>query len=828
MADPKYIFFAGYKVPIEVDAAVISYRDPKALQFYLTELIADPAAVEKGLVLQSLQYRGTEFEDDEEGQRWKPLFEAALKKRDEEAAKKKAEEDALKAAQAAAAGAPADGEATPPPDAPPPEEPPPAPKERLVTFNYRLGSDDTQNQVGRRLTRLPFNSPAIPGFDGGEGHIKDFRALQNILFQVILHHDGALNSIEGYNALVAKRMSAHFLIDFDGTIHQTLDTYHMGVMVGRNDNHAIHVVLNNPALPERGFGLDPPRTAFRRVINGQPRIGLSYTDAQYLSLIGLLRAMITPITAKSGKQWLAAPILARKCFPPSDQKNGRVLDDALTQTAHESFVGFMGHYHCNPTKWDPGPGFDWGRVTEGLHGSRSTLPVRLPGTDAIVFKSGIDQTKTFNAYHEHVEAGANGGWYPIGINQTWHSGVHLRSPQGRAVVSMFKGSIIAARNAARAFRGSPSFVLMRHELPPLPNPGGDPIPRPFYSLIMHLQHYSVVRRNNLNNFKKIGWIDALLSGDFSTPKGLPRDMHADTPFAREHLPPTVFDARKLEDDEAKLNARIAFSEGKVLLCDIPVRAGDPVGFSDFFGVDLDSSEPMIHIEVFSVDNLFPNANEKGREWYLVEGDLDDDSLASVTLPMREISRGLRLSNRTLSANEIVFKRSEIQDFFNSSATLSVKQRFRRMITYHISEWSSVTDWTRTADSAVGWQWQTQEAFSDWLWHWVPFRWLTPQVAEALTLPADHKFYYYNPIHFVQFVNSNYTGKVTRKQQLSKAEELKLEYEQLERKGEGRTSLESKRMQEIARQLEGAKPKPGSRASSITDATTWDAAEWPPP
>ena len=122
MADPKYIYFAGYKVPIETEAAVITYRDPEAIQFYLPELIADPVALEKGLKLQSMKHPGTEFEDDEEGLRWKQLWEEALKKKAEEDARKKAEEDALKAAAAAGGAAapaadgaaPADGAAAAP------------------------------------------------------------------------------------------------------------------------------------------------------------------------------------------------------------------------------------------------------------------------------------------------------------------------------------------------------------------------------------------------------------------------------------------------------------------------------------------------------------------------------------------------------------------------------------------------------------------------------------------------------------------------------------------------------------------------------------------
>ncbi|MEM7152516.1 MAG: peptidoglycan DD-metalloendopeptidase family protein [Myxococcota bacterium] len=71
--------------------------------------------------------------------------------------------------------------------------------------------------------------------------------------------------------------------------------------------------------------------------------------------------------------------------------------------------------------------------------------------------------------HKEVETSREGGCFPLGANNLWHGGVHVRTPPRADLHAPFDGDIVAIRldpdpATAMGRFGSMNFVLMRHEI----------------------------------------------------------------------------------------------------------------------------------------------------------------------------------------------------------------------------------------------------------------------------------------------------------------------------------------------------------------------------
>lgn len=69
-----------------------------------------------------------------------------------------------------------------------------------------------------------------------------------------------------------------------------------------------------------------------------------------------------------------------------------------------------------------------------------------------------------------VVEGQDGGFFPLGVNNFWHGGVHLPANAGSIVRAPFDGKIVAVRlgattAASEAAYGNLNFILLRHEIP---------------------------------------------------------------------------------------------------------------------------------------------------------------------------------------------------------------------------------------------------------------------------------------------------------------------------------------------------------------------------
>jgi len=220
--------------------------------------------------------------------------------------------------------------------------------------------------------------------------------------------------------------------------------------------------------------------------------------------------------------------------------------------------------------------------------------------------------------HAKLDASSSGGYFPLGINNSWHGGLHLPAPQGSTLVAPFDATIVAARldpdpDHALHHEGHSNFILLRHQLSEaahalfqgkspddvepgtMPAAGAPPDPRrTLYCLLMHLQPLAIT--------------DALAK---------------DFPWVAK-LDPALRTPSRTADGMAKVLTDLS----------IPVRSGDPLWASGRArGFTADGSTTalfdQLHWELFSEHLLTP-------EWDPPLEDLTDD--LTLDVPRHVIDR----------------------------------------------------------------------------------------------------------------------------------------------------------------------------------------------
>jgi N-acetylmuramoyl-L-alanine amidase len=351
---------------------------------------------------------------------------------------------------------------------------------------------------------------------------KRLEELQGIVSQFILHFDGCVNSRSCFKSMHNRPrprgesgcgLSAHFMIDADGTIYQTLDLIERAYHAEEANTASIGVEICNRGRVDRGEWSKLPadyRTRPTRdvVVNGEHHLAYEFRPEQYDSIIALTRVLLRIFPR------------IRPIVP--EEPDGRVILDTLADPM--SFAGILGHLHVDlqKQKWDPGP-LDFHRILRALNGFAFPVQVRsfteVPRTEA-------DLLAARRALFYNAEERAT-GYFPLESGRLWHSGVHLRSARGSIVRAPTRGRIVAARRATAA-GSSRSFVLIRHEL----DLDGTTIT--FYSLLVHLDLTDTV-----TDGESIPWLRSIGRGSAAQ--------------------------------------RVALDAGEVVLLDERVEAGDPVG-----------------------------------------------------------------------------------------------------------------------------------------------------------------------------------------------------------------------------------------------------------
>ena len=325
--------------------------------------------------------------------------------------------------------------------------------------------------------------------------------LQAIVSQFVLHFDGCVNSRSCFKSMHNRTrpsggsgcgLSAHFMIDTDGTIYQTLDLAERAYHAEQENSISVGVEICNRGRYKADEMNKLPaewRTRPRKivVINGAKYDAYDFRPEQYESIVALTRTLLR---------------IFPKMKPEVPEKNGEVIMDTLPDPL--SFHGIVGHLHVDldKQKWDPGA-LDWKRILRALQGF--VFPVQIRAFTEVP-RTRDDLLAARKAAFYASEDRAT-GFFPLAPGRLWHSGVHLRTRSGAVVSAPTRGRMVAARIAERN-GSSTAFVLIRHEV----EVEGQVIV--FFSLLAHLALPAFGADN------PVPWMQALMAPDRAAARGV--------------------------------------------------------------------------------------------------------------------------------------------------------------------------------------------------------------------------------------------------------------------------------------------------------------------
>jgi N-acetylmuramoyl-L-alanine amidase len=291
------------------------------------------------------------------------------------------------------------------------------------------------------------------------GGDRSLERLRGVISQFVVHHDGCFDSRTCFHVLHNERgLSVHFLIDWDGTIFQTLDLVDCAFQAAGVNEIAVGVELASRGdafrFPNDYTASSGPKMKREKVtctINGSQFLAYAYHKVQIeaMQAIGKCLARIFP----------GLP----QVYPA--EGDGEPIWNSLTDP--RGYKGYLGHYHITNQKWDPGP-FDFKEFTTGIR-SRMFYPVVLGATETAtqIPEDPEKQQDTAEQLYENNEKEGEGGYFPVGPygeSKLWHGGVHIRTQKGTPVFAPFAGRVVGARMTGESPIGSRNFVLLKHQL----------------------------------------------------------------------------------------------------------------------------------------------------------------------------------------------------------------------------------------------------------------------------------------------------------------------------------------------------------------------------
>ena len=665
---------------------------------------------------------------------------------------------------------------------------------RSITFEdpggYNFYRDSTSN--GDMSRKLVYDR-RLKG-----AQVKTFEQLQQKVKNIVFHSDCTETSAVCYRVLVNRGLSTHFLIDWDGTIYQAADVLHKAIHGGEVNATSVGVDVNNrlplfrpgdPVVPyESIFNgrhpeqfVDPemkrPLSEFHE-INLTRKRSYGYTDAQYKAVTALIKVLASQLPGLYNGKEGAVP------QPPMNEK-GEVVNRAIDGA--KDWNGLLGHWHVSAGKWDPGPGFDWKRIFHALRGEDNAFPVELQEEqDSVERLTSSQMGGLAQEFYTNIESGS-GGFYPVGVNQQWHGGTHLRTARGSEVRSMLGGTIVAARMTPPGELGSTNFVVVRHVLP-MPREGDDPENPTLlkvYSLYMHLEYSDLTEITDevhprwiVDAWKKSGAAGAKDSsaadsglgdgGKGSEESGLGSRGRQEPPYTRVGSGFPALRRGHVAMFEHGTGAALKVSSGEVI-----GRVGE-------FGPER-TREALIHVEVFA-DSSWRNAIDlaiHGEHWV----ELAEDTGSTLQVTNRHVlsilggRRRFRLGRKGFLFPRHQLSASDIEGFFHDEDTVQGREYLRRSITRHVSEWSDQVDWIQAMSEAQEWKDRVRDfeallqdssqryrtgVFSREIQRILPFVWLTREVAEKMGLDVENwngVLYHFHPIHFLEWLSFHSSNRV---------------------------------------------------------------------
>lgn len=255
-------------------------------------------------------------------------------------------------------------------------------------FPSKTESKDDPNRYNERGHLTPELAARVKEHEGWT-----LADLQEKVDQFVIHFDVCGTSRQCFKILHDVRgLSVQFMCDVDGTIYQTLDLKERAWQATKANDRSVGVEIAqigcypNMKVLDEWYGHDNSGWPFitlpkflnptgirtpdfvgkparkdvvKGKIHGHEYLQYDFTNQQYEALIKLSAAL-------------------NRVFPklkldaPRDAE-GNVLDTVLSDEAYNQYEGFLGHYHVQLNKTDPGPAFDWSRVLEGARRERARL-----------------------------------------------------------------------------------------------------------------------------------------------------------------------------------------------------------------------------------------------------------------------------------------------------------------------------------------------------------------------------------------------------------------------------------------------------------------------
>ncbi len=680
---------------------------------------------------------------------------------------------------------------------------------RVVTFEdpdgYSFPTANKQYEVqGLRLYRERV-------IKGQKVKPTDVDKLKEIVHMVVLHTDLTSDAHGCFNALVQRKLSTHFMVEWDGTIYQGLDPAYEAFQAGGDANPvSIGIDLNNPMKNLRREPNAPPypeghpalasaefKKKYRRPrskmmrINGSPLIAYGYTDAQYQALIQLL----TELTQFFKNIKRTFPIDAK----------GDIIPNVVEGVA--GFQGIVCHWQVSPMRWDPGPGFDWQRVYAGLVRENNSFPVVL--SDGKTIANLLEKAKVerqAERYYELNEEGLpgegtgapTGGWFPVGRNQTWHGGIHLPGRKGREVLAMVNGQLVAARfNAKPTLLGSNNFVVLRHAIE---IPGRDKKKKQeliFWSLYMHLDPIDFDEKNK-EAWPE--WYTKLLRLDAGAAAGEEAGLDSDRKGADDAGGEDAEDEFVADDGDefqrgpTRQGPGLRFlREGSVAWFDfednpIEISSSEPIGTVGEFG-EPDDWRRQIHVEIFADDRWKEAIDMAVHGAFFTEVQQSDLGSRSLFVQNRGLLAAFSPSGVGVTSSSLVPERyvspSEIEDLYTASddGSRAIKRRLHKLAVKSISEWSDMVDWVQALSDAEDWKSKKKDfkkimrksgIFRSALEQVLPYVWLNGEVAQAIGMEGKWSglVWHFHPIHFLMWLTFHSSRRVQKLSRSVSRKELK--------------------------------------------------------
>jgi hypothetical protein len=532
-----------------------------------------------------------------------------------------------------------------------------------------------------------------------------FEATQRAIRKFVLHHDGVNSSKVCWNVLHNERgLSCHFLIDNDGTIFQTLDLAFMGFHAAKYNLDSIGVEFCNRGDAKKDYD-------FYKKLNQTRTTKLCKINGHTYEAWDF-----TPAQYESMHELAAVLVRHLPELPleyPTEPGSSKPLWDTMgpidalgDSIPAMDFKGYIAHYHLTRRKWDPGP-FNFQEFVDKLRGQRS-FPLWMPGSQPQpkqrpLVPSDPDPKVAADKISKAAQA-------YTALNES------VNGPGGFFPVGPW-GSL-------RLWHGG------MH----LPADQGTPLHAPFAGRVVaaRMADDSAIGSRNF----------VLLRHDVALGK---KSLRFFTLFMHVAMESGGDDAPKWLSGKTKKDLD---TDRAVWGFDEAVEAGEVIGHVGVAGPG-DLSKAQVHLEIFSRDRLFAGNDD----WTLVDRSTSNSRFCDAPEILTKIDddKDGRLS------------RPELFQYYTEG---EVDDEMRKLITFHVSEWTDEPDWAEELARSLpdfvkksGKRGQTNDAddedynITELVTEQLdPFIWWTEPVAQALVLPKDGTVYHYHPMRFIEKVN----------------------------------------------------------------------------